>query len=166
MTQKDAYELGNWFDCEPEFADPSGNCNMIFGYASNTLGRPVQSFSELIYPAGAPVVGTWCGVGPGIDIRIVEGGIVHITDNTAPEGKQVFQGSWEYRTVHDEQIMMLTLPERFTPRFWDSGQQILAVRNGYVRRGTFMEAGTPETIGEIQFNETAFNDIKDNSTIL
>ena len=61
-------------------------------------------------------------------------------------------GAWQYRTVHGEQIIMMTLPEQFTPRLWDSGQQILAVRGGHVRRGTFTPAGTPETFGEINFN--------------
>ena len=28
-------------------------------------------------------------------------------------------GAWQYRTVHGEQIIMMTLPERFTPRLWD-----------------------------------------------
>ena len=74
-------------------------------------------------------------------------------------------GAWQYRTVHGEQIIMMTLPERFTPRLWDEGQQILAVRGGHVRRGTFTPAGTPETFGEINFNQTAFEDIQAQSSI-
>ena len=106
-------------------------------------------------------------VGDGMQIRLIAGGGVHIRDTIVPETPVVsfHPGAWQYRTVHGEQIIVMTLPERFTPRLWDSGQQILAVRGGHVRRGTFTPAGTPETFGEINFNQTAFEDIQAQSSI-
>jgi hypothetical protein len=160
----DTYELSSWHDCEPQHADPSGECNIVFGYASNAQFVPAQSFAELIYPS-EPAGGNWFSVGEGLEIRVVQGGAVQITDRNAAEGQQVSHGSWEFKTVHGEQIMMLTLPDEFLSRLWDSGQQILAVRDGFVRRGTFLPAGSPETIGETQFNEIAFQDIQDNSSV-
>lgn len=159
----DAYQLDYWTGCASEHADSSGDCNVVWGYAS---GHPAQNFGELIYPAGQPVSGNWFEAGDGLSIRIVADGVVHITDQQAPVEQQISFGSWAYRTVHGEQIMVLTLPERFQPRLWDEGQVILAVRDGHVRRGTFIAAGTPEELGQVQFNATAFQDLQDNSDLL
>lgn len=165
VTLKDTYELFNWYECGPDSPrDPKGNCNVVHGFATGSLGRPAKTFSEVIYPANHQDLNDVLGLGNEIYVRIYEGGVVQVTDTAAPEGKQESRGKWEYRTVHGQQIMMLTLPDRFTPRFWNSGQQILAIRDGYVRRGTFTPAGAPDEIGEIQFNETAFNDIKNYSS--
>ena len=165
IVKNDTYELSNWFDCdEGSYTDADGNCNVVWGAVA---GRPAFTFAELLYPAGGPPVGNWFSVGDGFQIRLVTGGGVHITDRIVPETPVVsfHPGAWQYRTVHGEQIIVMTLPERFTPRLWDSGQQILAVRGGHVRRGTFTPAGTPETFGEINFNQTAFEDIQAQSSI-
>ena len=80
IAATDAYVLDNWFGCnDPQISDPSGNCNIVFGHASNTDFRPAQSFAELIYPS-EPSGGNWFGVGEDMDIRIVQGGVVQITD--------------------------------------------------------------------------------------
>lgn len=169
IVQTDSYRLDNWYDCEAEHADPNGNCNNVLGNASNTVFAPAQTFEELFYPSGSTPSGNYFGVGDNIEIRLIAGdgtrGGIHITDTQDSEHPQVSFGEWEYREVYGEQIMMLTLPAEFTERFWDSGQQILAVQDGYVRRGTFLPAGTPETFGEIQFNEAAFEDIQNNSSV-
>jgi len=164
IVTNDSYVLPNWFDCEQPAVDGQGNCNVVWGAVQ---GHPAYSFAELLYPAGAPPIGNGFGVGTGIDIRLVAGGGVHVTDSIDPQHPVVTftPGAWIYRTVNGEQIIMITLPDRFTSRLWDRGQQILAVRDGYVRRGTFTPAGTPETFGEINFNETAFEDIQANSSI-
>jgi hypothetical protein len=165
IVMGDAYLLPNWYDCDEQpYKDPQGNCNVVWGAVQ---GRAAFTFAELIYPAGAPPVGNWFTVGDGIEIRLVAGGGVHITDRIDPEHPVVslHPGAWQYRTAHGEQIIALTLPERFTPRLWDSGQQILAVRGDHVRRGVFMAAGTPETFGEINFNATAFGDIQAHSSV-
>lgn len=161
IVTTDTYTMSSWFDCAAEHADPQGNCNIAFGYASNTVFRPAKSFGELIYPASPQSAGNWFSVGTGIEIRVVQNGVLEITDRNAAEGSQISQGSWEYKTVHGQQLMMLKLPEKFSTRLWDRGQQFLVVNEGYVRRGVFLRAGTPETVGEIQFNETALLDIKD-----
>lgn len=169
IVQTDSYRLDNWYDCEAEHADPDGNCNIAFGNASNTVFAPAQTFAELFYPSGSTPSGNYFGVGDNIEIRLIAGdgtrGGIHITDTQDPEHPQVSFGEWQYREVYGEQIMMLTLPAEFTERFWSSGQQILAVQDGYVRRGTFLPEGTPETFGEIQFNEAAFEDIQNNSSV-
>ena len=164
IVMNDSYVLPNWFDCEQAVVDDEGNCNVVWGAVQ---GRPAYTFAELLYPSGAPPVGNWFSVGDGIEVRLVVGGGVHITDKIDAGNPVVTftPGAWQYRTVDGEQIIVITMPERFTSRLWDRGQQILAVRGGHVRRGTFMPAGTPETFGEINFNETAFEDIQDNSSI-
>jgi hypothetical protein len=165
IVMNDTYQLSNWFDCdEGTYTDADGNCNVVWGAVA---GRPAYNFAELLYPAGGPPVGSWFSVGDRIEIRLIAGGGVHITDRIDPElpVTSLHPGAWQYRTVHGEQIIMMTLPEQLTPRLWDSGQQILAVRGGYVRRGTFTPAGTPETFGEINFNSTAFEDIQAQSSI-
>jgi len=164
IVMNDSYVLPNWFDCTQPAVDEEGNCNVVWGAVQ---GRPADTFAELLYPAGAPPVGNWFSVGAGIEVRLVVGGGVHITDKIDPQHPVVTftPGAWRYRTVNGEQILMITLPERFTSRLWDRGQQILAVRGGHVRRGTFTPAGTPETFGEINFNATAFEDIQANSSI-
>jgi hypothetical protein len=165
IVLNDSYVLPNWFDCDDNVVtDDSGNCNVVWGAVQ---GRPAYSFAELIYPAGSPPIGNWFSVGNGIEIRLIAGGGVHITDRANPQQPvmSLHTSAWQYRTVSGEQIIALTLPERFTPRLWDRGQQILAVRGGYVRRGTFTPAGTPETFGEINFNKTAFEDIQAQSSI-
>jgi hypothetical protein len=164
IVMNDSYVLPNWFDCTQPAVDGEGNCNVVWGALQ---GGPAHTFAELLYPAGAPPVGNWFSVGEGIEIRLVVGGGVHITDKIDAENPVVTftPGAWQYRTVSGQQIIMITLPERFTQRLWDRGQQILAVRDGYVRRGTFMPAGTPETFGEINFNQAAFEDIQAHSSI-
>ena len=163
IVANDAYVLHSWTDCDPT-ALYNGDCNVAWGALQ---GGPAHNFAELLYPAGGPPVGNWFSVGTGIEIRLVAGGGVHVTDRIDPQNPVVTftPGAWQYRTVHDQQIIMITLPEQFTERLWDAGQQILAVRDGYVRRGTFTPAGTPETFGEINFNEQAFEDIQGASSI-
>jgi len=164
IVMNDSYVLPNWTDCEQPVVDEEGNCNVVWGAVQ---GRPADTFAELLYPSGAPPVGNSFSVGNGIEVRLVVGGGVHIVDriDAAHPVVTFTPGAWKYRTVNGEQIIMITLPERFTSRLWDRGQQILAVRGGHVRRGTFTPAGTPETFGEINFNQTAFEDIQDNSSI-
>jgi hypothetical protein len=165
IVMTDTYVLPNWFDCdEGTYVDSDGNCNVVWGAVQ---GRPAYTFAELIYPAGSPPAGNWFSVGDDIEVRLVAGGGVHVTDRANPAAPVVTftPGAWEYRTVHGEQIIMLTLPENLSPRFWDGGQQILAVRDGHVRRGKFAPANTPETFGEINFNDIAFENIQDNSSI-
>lgn len=165
IVQNDSYMLPNWYDCdEQQYRDDDGNCNVVWGAVQN---RPAYTFAELIYPAGSPPVGNWYSVAEGLEIRLIAGGGVHITDRINPEEPVVslHPGAWQYQTVHGEQIIALTLPEQYTPRLWDAGQQILAVRGGHVRRGVFLAAGTPETFGEINFNATAFADIQAQSSV-
>ena len=163
IVANDTYTLPSWHDCDPT-AEYNGDCNVAWGALQ---GGPAHNFTELLYPAGSPPVGNWFGVGSNFDIRLVVGGGVHITDSIDPQNPVVTftPGAWQYRTVHGQQIIMITLPDRFTSRLWDPGQQILAVRDGYVRRGTFTPAGTPETFGEINFNQKAFEDIQGASSI-
>jgi len=165
IVQNDTYMLQNWYDCDAgAYKDSDGNCNAMWGAVQ---GRPAYSFAELLYPAGSPPVGNWFQVGSNFEIRLITGGGMHITDRADPQNPVVslHVNGWQYRTVHGEQLIVLTLPERFQARVWDRGQQILAVRGGHVRRGTFMPAGTPETFGEINFNTTAFEDIRQSSSI-
>jgi hypothetical protein len=165
IVLNDTYLLPDWYDCDEQpSTDELGNCNVIWGAVA---GHPAHNFAELIYPEGSTPAGNWYTVGDGFEIRLIAGGGVHITDRVVPEQPVVslHPGAWQYRTVHGEQIIALTLPEQFTPRLWDSGQQILAVRGGHVRRGVFRPAGTPETIGEINFNATAFEDIQSHSSV-
>ncbi|GFE84984.1 hypothetical protein GCM10011487_69840 [Steroidobacter agaridevorans] len=163
IVRNDAYVLYNWYDCEGQpHTDLEGNCNVLYGYVNGEF-RPAHSFAELIYPSAPNGVGNWFSVGDGLEIRVVANGTLEITDKNEDDQRSL--GQWEYRTVHGEQIMMLTLPSRFTPRLWDQGQQIVAVRGGFARRGVFTPAGTAETIGEVQFNETAFTDIQNGSSV-
>ena len=164
IVMNDAYLLPNWYDCEQPYVDETGNCNVVWGAVQ---GRPAFTFAELLYPAGAPPVGNWFTVGNALEIRLIVGGGVHITDRIDPMNPvpSLHPGAWQYRTVNGEQIIALTLPDQFKPRLFDRGEQILAVRGGHVRRGVFFAAGTPETFGEINFNATAFEDIQANSSI-
>jgi hypothetical protein len=165
IVLNDSYVLSNWFDCdEGTVTDNEGNCNVVWGAVQ---GHPATTFAELIYPAGAPPIGNSFSVGSGIEVRLIAGGGVHIVDRINPQQPvmALYTSAWKASTVSGEQIIALTLPEKFTSRLWDRGQQILAVRGGYVRRGTFTPAGTPETFGEINFNKTAFEDIQAQSSI-
>ena len=162
ITLNDAYALYNWYDCEPQYADATGNCNTIWGFAS---GHPAQSFDELIYPTGQALSSGYFGT-DNLAVRIVQDGVVHITDHEAADGQQVSYGSWEYRTVHGEKVMLLSLPERLARRLEERGQPMLAVRDGWVRLGRFMPSGTPEELGQVQFNEIAFQDLQENSDVL
>lgn len=165
IVQADSYVMSNWYDCEQQPTDPSGSCNVVFGHASNTVFAPAQSFADLFYPTGTTPAGNWFEVGNGIELRLTTDGVIHITDTQAPEGQQASSGEWQYTTVHGEQIMLLNLPALLKERQWEDGQPILAVRDGYVRRGKFLRAGTPEAFGEINFSETAFEDIQNNSSV-
>ena len=97
IVMNDSYVLPNWFDCdEGTGTDGEGNCNVVWGAVQ---GRPAYSFAELLYPSGSPPVGNWFSVGEDIEVRLVTGGGVHITDRIDAQNPVVTftPGAWQYR---------------------------------------------------------------------
>lgn len=171
IANTDAYVIDKWMDdCEAQYADPNGDCNVVFGPGSGS--SPAQTFAQMMYPsveaaqtAAQQLNGNWFSPGEHLNVRLVQGGVMHIADYANQQQPVYAQGSWAFKTVHGQQIIMLTLPSQYTSRLFDDGQPFLAIRGGYVRRGEFLPLGTPDSFGEIQFNEVAFEDIQDASSI-
>lgn len=158
IVDGDRYAIATWTGCLAEHADPNGNCNVIYGHSGHAT-----SFADVMYLDGAEPTGSSFGVGDGLDLRIYANGTVHISDQS--NSGEVSYGSWAYRTVHGEQLMMLTLPSKFAGRLWDDGQPFLAVQGGYLRRGSFLPNGVLESEGELLFNQTAFQNIMDHLSL-
>jgi hypothetical protein len=107
------------------------NCNVVYGPRSN--GQPSTGLGQLLYAPQEPKTGAWLTVGEDIQLRLVQGqpgvlnGSIHITDTAPGANNQVSTGYWEVKEVtlggSTFNLVMLTLPERFTPRFYDGGQR-------------------------------------------
>ncbi len=139
-----------WVSSDGENGGEATSLNALFSTSSNNYVSIHHDASLVFKRTGSETSGT-------VRVYRHEG-----TDTSFQRVLEDFSTTWELKTVHGKELLLVKILPKFQDEFSDDGEQALffTLVDGYVRRGEFISAGTVRVIREFGFNDRARQDIE------
>ncbi len=174
---QDIHEIWSWDGdggfCYDTFtaADFGGSCNTVHGSGQSGAAT---SFAEVVFPVGHDVnsgSGATMWLGDGFSVQLVDGGdgmsgTVHFFEESFSGQRMAMSitAAWQKHMVHGVELISFVVPAILANALHDQedAHVLLAVHNGFVRRGSFIPAGLVEYEDGWTLNDIAMDDVKNN----